>query len=385
MSSEKAKEPPKRGTRTGFTTGACSAAAAKAAARCLVKNTTLSEIETTLPNQSKVTFALKRCERAGEKVICSVIKDAGDDPDCTDKAELTAEVELRKEPGIELRGGAGVATVTKPGLGLDVGGPAINPVPRKNITEMVAEELAGSAYGGALVTISVPRGEEMAKETLNARLGLIGGISILGTTGIVVPYSTAAFKSSVTQAIEVARNRGIDEVVLTTGGKSEKYAMDLHPHLAEEAFIQVGDFIGTGIQHCARKGMRRAIVLGMMGKLSKMADGKMMTHAAGSEVNMELLASLAAEMGASEELRGEILKANTARHVLELCSKANLSAITSLICQRVVEHCTKWASLVAGGGKMEVWTYLVDFNGALLGCYPSGAGAQLKPYRETNS
>ena len=368
----KAKEQP-RGTRTGFTTGACAAAAAKAAVRCLVRNVTLTEIETTLPNRAKVTFKLQRCERSGVSMLCSITKDAGDDPDCTHGAELVAEVELKTETGIVLKGGSGVATVTKPGLGLELGGPAINPVPRRNIIEMVEEELAGSSWRGAVVTICVPRGEEMAKETLNARLGLIGGISILGTSGIVVPYSTAAFKASVIQAIEVASSRGFDEVVLTTGGKSEKYAMDMNPRLSEEAFIQVGDFVGTGIQHCARKGIRRAIVLGMMGKLSKMADGKMMTHAAGSEVNMELLAALAAEMGASGALREEILKANTARHVLELCTKAGLTGITHLVCKRVVQHCTQWAARV-GGGKLEVWAYLVDFNGALLGFYPPEAG-----------
>lgn len=367
-----------KGTRTGFTTGACAAAAAKAAARCLVRNVVLTEIETTLPNRSNVTFKLHRCERGGDRAICSIIKDAGDDPDCTNGAELTAEVKLKREPGIVLQGGSGVATVTKPGLGLDVGGPAINPVPRRNISEMVLEELAGSSWGGAVVTISVPRGEEMAKETLNARLGLVGGISILGTTGIVVPYSTAAFKASVIQAIDVAATRGFEEVVLTTGGKSEKYAMDMNPALPEEAFVQVGDFIGTGIQHCARKGIRRAIIVGMMGKLSKMADGKMMTHAAGSEVNMELLATLAAEMGAAESLREEILKANTARHVLELCTQAGLTGITHRVCKRVVEHCTQWAARV-GHGNLDVWTYLVDFNGGLLGFYPPHARPPAAP------
>src|SRR5439155_13603342 len=122
------KEQAKKGLRTGFTTGACAAAAAKAAARCLVRGAELSEIETTLPNGARVTFALCRCERSGERAICSIVKDAGDDPDCTHGAEMVAEVELRREPGIEIRGGAGVATVTKPGLGLEVGGPAINPV-----------------------------------------------------------------------------------------------------------------------------------------------------------------------------------------------------------------------------------------------------------------
>jgi cobalt-precorrin-5B (C1)-methyltransferase len=351
-----------RGTRTGFTTGACAAASAKAATRVLVRGALLDEIETTLPNRQKVTFKLHRCERAGEGALASVIKDAGDDPDCTHGAELVAEVELRSEPGVELRGGPGVATVTKPGLGLEVGAPAINPIPRKNITEMVTEELAS---GGAVVTLSVPRGEEMAKQTLNARLGLVGGISILGTSGIVKPYSTAAYKASVVQGIDVARNRGVEELVLTTGGKSEAYAMRLHPHLPEEAFIQVGDFIGTGVKHCARRQVKRAIVVGMMGKLSKMANGKMQTHAAGSEVNMELLAGLAAELGAPAPLVDEIRGANTARHVLELCASAGLVGVTSLVCRKVAENCTAHA-----GAPLDVQAILVDFDGKLLGRYP---------------
>lgn len=354
-----------KGQRTGFTTGACAAAAAKAAARCLVTNTVLTEIETALPNRTRVTFPLQRCERLGAHVVCSIIKDAGDDPDCTHGAELVADVELRSEPGIEIRGGAGVATVTKPGLGLEVGGPAINPVPRRNITEMVMEEIANSPYRGACVTISVPSGEEMALKTTNARLGLLGGISILGTTGVVHPYSTAAFRASIVQEIDVAATCGLRELVLTTGGKSEQFAMVLHPHLPEQAFIQVGDFIGVGVRRCASRSVTRAIVVGMMGKLSKMAAGKMQTHAAGSEVDMGFLASLAAELGATPELLASIQQANTARHVLELCRDAGLVGITSLICRKVVEHCTRHA-----GGKLEVHVFLVDFGGALLGRYP---------------
>lgn len=351
-----------RGTRTGFTTGACAAAAAKAAARVLVRGQLLDEIETTLPNGQHVTFALHRCERAGARAVCSVIKDAGDDPDCTHGAELVATVELRAEPGIELRGGDGVATVTKPGLGLDVGAPAINPVPRRNITEMVAAELTA---GGAVVTLSVPGGVEMAKQTLNARLGLLGGISILGTSGIVKPYSTAAYKASVVQAIDVAKNRGLDELVLTTGGKSEAYAMKLYPALPEEAFIQVGDFIGVAVKHCARRGVARAIVVGMMGKLSKMADGRMQTHAAGSEVSLERLAQLAAELDAPAAVVEEIRAANTARQVLEICQRHGLTAITTLVCRRVAERCRAHA-----GGALDVHARLVDFNGTLLGSWP---------------
>jgi cobalt-precorrin-5B (C1)-methyltransferase len=364
-------EPKVRGTRTGFTTGACAAAAAKAAARLLVRGEPLTTIETTLPNRDRVTFALHRCEQAVvdgvARATCSIIKDAGDDPDCTHGAELVATVELRAQAGVELRGGAGVATVTKPGLGLDVGGPAINPVPRRNISDMVQEELSERG-GGAVVTLSVPHGEEMAKQTLNARLGLIGGISILGTSGIVKPYSTAAYKASVVQAIDVAQSRGIAELVLTTGGKSEAYAMQLYPSFVEEAFIQVGDFIGTGVRHCARRGIRRVIVVGMMGKLSKMANGKMQTHAAGSEVNMDLLAELAAELGARVEVVAEIRAANTARHVLEVCQREGLTGVTTLVCKRVAENCAAHAA--TGGATLDVHARLVDFSGTLLGSWP---------------
>ncbi|QRO00201.1 cobalt-precorrin-5B (C(1))-methyltransferase [Archangium violaceum] len=353
----------KRGTRTGFTTGACAAAAAKAATRVLVRGERLTHVETTLPNRQQVTFELHRCEWDGEKARCGIIKDAGDDPDCTHGAELIAEVRLTDDGRVVLERGEGVGIVTKDGLGLEVGSPAINPVPRRNITEMVLEELPEGR--GAIVTIHVPRGEEMALQTLNARLGILGGISILGTSGIVRPYSTAAYKASVVQAIDVARARGHTELAFTTGGKSEKYAMGLLPHLAEECFIQVGDFIGVAIRHAARKQAARVHVVGMMGKLSKMADGRMQTHAAGSEVNMELLASLAAEAGAPETLVADIRTANTARHVLELCAANGLTHITGLVCQRVVEQCTRHA-----GGPLEVRATLVDFNGTLLGQYP---------------
>ena len=353
-----------KGLRTGFTTGACAAAAAKAAARCLVRGDVLTSIATTLPNRSRVTFALARCDRAGAAVTCSVIKDAGADPDCTHGAGLVAEVVLKDEAGVEIRGGTGVAVVTKPGLGLEVGAPAVNPVPRRNITEMVEEELSGTGKG-AVVTLSVPGGEVMATGTTNARLGLVGGISILGTTGIVRPYSTAAYKASVVQAIDVAVERGARALVLTTGGKSEAYAMKLFPALPGDAFIQVGDFVGVGLKHCARRGAKRAIIVGMMGKLSKMANGKMQTHAAGSEVNLTLLAGLAAELGADAATCQEIEGANTARHVLELCAARGLPRITTLVCRKVVEHARRHA-----GGTLEVRAYLVDFSGALLGQYP---------------
>jgi cobalt-precorrin-5B (C1)-methyltransferase len=358
-----------KGRREGFTTGACAAAAAKAAARVLVQGRLLNAIETTLPNGQRHTFVLERCERDGEAAICSVVKDAGDDPDCTHGAEIVAEVRLTEAPGIALRGGEGVATVTKPGLGLDVGAPAINPVPRSNITEMVLEEIAKSPARGAIVTISVPGGEEMAKETINARLGLLGGISILGTTGIVKPYSTSAYKASVMQAIDVARERGIETLMLTTGGKSEAYAMRLHPELPEEAFVQVGDFVGVGVSHAARRGARRAIVVGMIGKLSKMADGQTMTHAAGSEVNMELLGSIAQGLGAAPPIVAEIRAANTARHVLELASRVGLGGLADAICERAAQSLARHAARLPEQREapLELHVVLVDFEGRALG------------------
>jgi cobalt-precorrin-5B (C1)-methyltransferase len=358
-----------KGRREGFTTGACAAAAAKAAVRLLIEPGPLDSIETTLPNGKTHTFLLEQCERAGDRAIASVVKDGGDDPDCTHGAEIVAEVTWTSDRGIELRGGEGVAVVTKPGLGLDVGAPAINPVPRRNIREMVQEELARARAPenrGVVVTLSVPGGEEMAKQTINARLGLLGGISILGTTGIVKPYSTAAYKASVVQAIDVAARRGERCVVLTTGGKSESYAMRLYPRLPEEAFIQVGDFVGIGVRHAARRKMERAIIVGMIGKLSKMADGRTMTHAAGSEVNMALLAQIAEGAGAPASLVERIRAANTARHVLELTA-TELPGFPTAICELVVERLEQHAAPVSA---LPIVAVLVDFDGHVMGRSP---------------
>ena len=298
--------------------------------------------------------------------MCSVIKDAGDDPDCTHGAELIATVDLHKEKaGIEIDGGDGVATVTRPGLGLDVNTAAINPIPRKNITQMVDQELQDSPFCGARVVVSVPGGEEMAKKTTNARLGLLGGISILGTTGIVKPYSTAAYRASIVQQIQLAHSAGISTIVLTTGGRSETYAMRLYPQLDEAAFIQAGDFIGASLAAARKVGMQTAVIVGMIGKLSKMADGRTQTHQAGSSVNMELLAELAGNAGASEAVQSQITSANTARHVLEICTENNINTLCDLVCQRVVDVMTNYVKQ-----KLDIVCHLTDFEGVELGRCP---------------
>ena len=316
--------------RTGFTTGACSAAAARAALRMLCQTSAspvpppLKSIEITLPNRTLTTFNLKQCRIDGKQAICSVIKDAGDDPDCTDKAELIAKVRFIEGNEIILKGGKGVAMVTKPGLGLEVGTSAINPVPRSNITAMLKEELTvqnKAISTGLEVIIEVPGGEEMSKYTTNARLGLVGGISILGTSGIVKPFSTAAYKRSIIQSIDVAYERKHVHLIFTTGGKSETYAMKHNPHLEEDAFIQVGDFMGIALRHAKRKQIRQVSIFGMIGKLSKMATGVVQTHQAGSQVNFQFLATLALKLGANDIIIEEIKNAITARGVLEICQK----------------------------------------------------------------
>lgn len=318
-----------RGNRTGFSTGANSAAAAAAATLGLVHGRVPDAVECVLPNTQRVRFTITDGWTDGLRARAVSIKDAGDDPDATHGAHLTAEVE--RLPGAEgrivLRGGPGVGTVTKPGLGLDVGGPAINPVPRRNITDNV--RAAGSAIlatgDGLAVTISVPGGEVMATKTLNARLGILGGISILGTTGIVRPYSTAAFRASVVQAVDVAANQGQTSVVFTTGGRTEKCAMRCFPELDEACFVQMGDFVKAAFQTAVKQNMQHIIVGAMVGKLTKIAQGLSVTHAWREEVDRELIASAAAEVGAPPDLVAEIRAAETARFAAERLAELDLT------------------------------------------------------------
>ncbi len=193
-------------------------------------------------------------------------------------------------------GGVGVGRVTKPGLPVPVGEAAINPVPRKMIVTTVQQTLEEFQINrGVKVVISVPDGEEIAKKTLNGRLGIIGGISILGTRGTVVPFSSSAYMASIVQAISVAKAGGCEHLVLTTGGRSEKYAMGLLPELPEEAFIEMGDFVGFSLKQCKKQGIKKVSLVGMMGKFSKVAQGVMMVHSKGSSVNFDFLAEIARE------------------------------------------------------------------------------------------
>src|SRR5262249_23531298 len=248
-------------------------------------------------------------------------KDAGDDPDVTHGARLTATVSWRADAGVVLDGGEGVGVVTKPGLGLTVGGPAINPVPRKMITQAV-REVVGER--GVHVLISVPEGERMARRTTNRRLGVLGGISILGTTGIVRPFSTASWRARVGAAGQGAARHGAETGGPGPGGRSEKGGMAVLPDLAEVCFIEVGDFTGAALRTGVERGVARVVFVGMVGKLTKLASGVLMTHYTRSAVDIVLLGRLTVAAGGAPALAESVAAANTARHAYELWDAAGL-------------------------------------------------------------
>ena len=321
-----------RGNRTGFTTGANAAAAARAASMGLLTGCVPENILCRLPNGNEVSFAILEGsvddDGGVRQARAVIVKDAGDDPDATHGAHLTADVRLL--PGqagaVVLKGGPGVGIVTKEGLGLEVGGPAINPVPRRNISDNVrsaASEIL--AVDGLEVTISVPGGEEMSKKTLNARLGILGGISILGTTGIVRPYSTAAFRASVVQAVDVAAKQGQTSVVFTTGGRTEKFAMRQLPELEESCFVQMGDFVKAAFTSAIKRQLPNVYIGAMVGKLTKMCQGLAVTHAWKAEIDRDLLADSAREVGAPDDLVEEIRSAETARFAAEKLANLGLT------------------------------------------------------------
>ena len=352
--------------RTGYTTGTCATAASKAALVSIISKTKLDSINVSLPKEKKITINIASCEFNEKKSRCSVIKDGGDDPDVTHGAEIFADLEITNKIGeIEIDGGYGVGRVTKPGLGLDVGSAAINPTPKKMMIENLIE--VGNDVlqkYGIRVVISVPRGEEIGPKTDNPRLGIIGGISILGTTGIVIPYSTASFAASIRQILDVNVAMGNNTVVLTTGGRSEDFARK-EIKLADHGFVQMGDFSGYTIQQCAKKSIKKAYIAGFIGKLTKIAMGVKQTHVKGSKVDMEFMARIAEECGGNSKIISDIKKANTARHVQEIITKNEIGGFFSSISKHAYEQMRRQSE-----NKVEIDVILFDFDGTVLGRYP---------------
>lgn len=363
------EEKKRKGTlRTGYTTGTTATAATKGALYALINGKPMQQVAVSLPKGRSVTLKIAWTKNENnEKITCAAIKDGGDDPDATHGAEICSTVSFSKNASnIHIDGGKGVGRVTKPGLGLEIGKAAINPTPLKML-EQAVREVAGHELEkqGVDVVISVPNGEEIAKKTDNPRLGIVGGISILGTTGLVLPYSTASFAASIRQGLDVATAMGADTVLLTTGGRSEDFAKELFK-LPDHCFIQMGDFAGYSIKQCANKmTIRQVIIAGFIGKLTKMAMGIKQTHVAGSHIDMEFMARLAAECEAPPNVVEEIGSANTARHVSEIIKKNNIISYYDHVCKRVSEQMHEHAK-----GKLQIEVVLFEFDGTVIGRYP---------------
>jgi cobalt-precorrin-5B (C1)-methyltransferase len=349
--------------RHGYTTGACATACTKGALLSLILQKKHEEVDIWIPAGELVHFQLQDVSFSGHFAEATTIKDGGDDPDATHGARIISTVSFIDGDEIEIDGGVGVGRVTKPGLLIPPGMAAINPIPRKMIREITKQIL--SEHGlerGVRVVISVPGGEEIAKKTLNGRLGIVGGISILGTRGIVVPFSTSSYKASIRYSFSIAKEQGIKTVVLTTGGRSEKYAMKMYPELPIESFIEMGDFVGFAAK-CARPSkMAELRYVGMLGKFSKAAQGIMMVHAQQAPVDFSFIAKIAEESGIPRDLCMRIQEANTANQVvdfiLEFGCPEFFNRISRLCCEQVSAHI---------GGGVRIDTRLVTLDGRYLG------------------
>lgn len=333
--------------RRGWTTGACATAAAKAAYVALLTGDFPDPVEITLPAGKRVSFALAQQSLCDDHAIAGVIKDAGDDPDVTHGALILATVRRDEtSSGVTFRAGPGVGTVTKPGLPIGIGEPAINPVPRKMMQDAIAEVAESlSDKGNVAIEISVPNGERLALKTMNPRLGIQGGISILGTTGIVIPYSCAAWIASIHEGIDVARALGLTHIAGATGSTSEAAVARLY-QLSESALIDMGDFVGGMLKYVRMHPVPRVTIAGGFAKMSKLAQGRLDLHSGRSQIDLNELSELAGALGASPALRKQILLSNTALEVLQLTSQQGIPLAHSValraraVAQRVLEGTT---------------------------------------------
>ena len=352
----------KKKLRTGFTTGSCATASSKAGILSIINQEKIEQVDIILPKRSRLDIQINSCEFTTNTAKCSVIKDGGDDPDVTHGAEIIVDIELTNNAGeIEIDGGEGVGRVTKPGLGLEIGSAAINPTPKKMILENIMEvgkELLEK--NGVKIKVSVPKGKELGPKTDNPRIGIMEGISILGTSGIVIPYSTASFAAAIRQQIAVVSSMNDDNVVLTTGGRSEDFARAII-ELPDHSFIQMGDFSGYTIKQCAKQGLKKAYVAGFIGKLAKMAAGVKQTHVKGGKVDMKFLSELAKRCDAKSDTISKILGANTARNVQEIIMEDKVDGffdeVTKEACNQMRQHSEE---------KIPVEVILFDFDGKVL-------------------
>ncbi|MEF2547560.1 cobalt-precorrin-5B (C(1))-methyltransferase [Aurantimonas sp. E1-2-R+4] len=351
--------------RRGWTTGACATAATKAALSALLTGDFPDPVEIVLPKGETPAFALNRTVLEAGRAMAAIVKDAGDDPDVTHLAEIVATVHFGAlGSGIVFSAGLGVGTVTRAGLPIPPGEPAINPVPRRMI-QAVVEGLCArhNRPADVAVEISVTDGEALARQTWNPRLGIVGGLSILGTTGIVHPFSCSAWIHSIHSGVDVARAAGLTHVVGATGSASEDAARALYPELSDMAWLDMGDFAGGLLKYLRAHPVDRVTIAGGFAKLTKLAQGAMDLHSGRSQVDFTFLADLAGDLSPdkADALRPTILAANTAKAALELCTDEGIDLSAA-----IAERARQSATGILRGAPVTPHIVVVDREGTVL-------------------
>ena len=347
--------------RRGWTTGACATAATKAAFTALLTGEFPDPVEILLPKGERPSFALARRDRGETWASAGIIKDAGDDPDVTHLALIVSKVRpLHGGGGVQFKAGEGVGTVTRAGLPVEVGEPAINPVPRRMMAEVIEEvAVAHGAEPDVEIEISVPGGEELAKQTWNPRLGILGGISILGTTGIVHPFSCSAWIASIHRGIDVIRAAGLEHAAACTGSTTES-AVQQRYSLPDFAFIDMGDFAGGVLKYLRQHPIKRLTLAGGFGKFCKLAEGFLDLHSGRSQVNLETLARWAGERGASELTRRLITEANTASEALAIAQQQGVP-LAEMVAAKAQE-----VAIEEVNGKVAIEVLVYDRDGKMV-------------------
>ena len=353
--------------RRGWTTGACAAAAARAAFAGLLTGRFPDPVAIRLPRGQTPSFPLALAERRNGTARAGIVKDAGDDPDVTHGALIVAEIEWGEAgSGVHFRAGEGIGTVTRPGLPLAVGEPAINPAPRAMIRDALADlaEANGAPYSPAAgpdvtVTIAIPGGERLAERTMNGRLGIVGGLSVLGTTGIVVPYSCSSWIHAIRRGIDVARAAGIDHIAAATGTTSERAVQRLYD-LPEHALIDMGDFVGGTLKYLRRHPVPRLTLAGGFAKITKLAQGDLDLHSSRSRVDTAALANLLDGLGVDPAVVAAALASDSAAEILALAGR-HAAALADAVARRARE-----AALAVLCGGIAVEIAIVDRGGEFL-------------------
>ena len=342
--------------RSGYTTGACATAASKAALLGLLGRDIPSLIPIRFPNGETLSLPVVDVQWGEESVSAIVVKDAGDDPDVTHGHRIVSTIRFSSHPGIHFLQGEGVGKVTLPGLGLEIGEPAINKVPR----QMMEQELSALYQGGLDVTISVPDGRELAKRTFNPKLGIVDGISIIGTSGIVRPFSSEAFVEAIRREIEVAQALGCTHLVINSGAKSERYLKIEFPDLLPQAFVHFGNFIGETLRIADELHIPEVTMGIMIGKAVKLAEGYLDTHSKKVVMNKAFLKQLAIKSGCSQEALALIENLTLARELWEHLSEADASLFFTELLDNCYAHCRPLMS----DGKLTI--LLIDEEGHIF-------------------